>query len=132
MTTQIDRKQIKFLWETNRWDGPLSGHAEYNGQFCYWVCVDEDWKTKVRRYLLYWLTEEEAKYAQDQHEKFQRYVGTHCNHNPDGTRIENGKVHSQEHHSKFYDEFGWQPQESAKKDFTKHLSSDRIVGSFVW
>jgi hypothetical protein len=79
---RIAPSKIRFLWDTNLWDGPLSGTCEYEGRMCYFdIREDRDSHAHRRRsYNLYTLTTKEQRALTKQHELFRRVVGTHCDY----------------------------------------------------
>lgn len=60
-------EDVRLLWHTDYWDGPLAGLAHYNGR-AYWFEVEAfDWDEPPaeRRYLLYSLTDGELAEERD-------------------------------------------------------------------
>jgi hypothetical protein len=73
--------ELKMLWHSNYWDGPLSGMAKYNGEDVWFECCNED-DFGDRLFALYRLSEEDHKELFRQHELFQHHVGFHGDHDP--------------------------------------------------
>jgi hypothetical protein len=79
------KEGIKILWESGRYDGPLSGVLEYNGDKCYFDIKREYYSKEYgynpgRTYWIYKLTEEQWKEISYWHEEFRLHVGTHCDY----------------------------------------------------
>jgi hypothetical protein len=77
---------VRLLWEVDRWDRPLCGLAHHNGRD-YWFEIegfDPDDPPAEFRYFLYPLTDEELEDEREEHRKFQKYVGTHCDYDANG------------------------------------------------
>lgn len=101
---QIPRSEIRLLWETNHWDGVLSGYAEWKGTLYYFTLQDQNSDREglwYRRYDVIPLTEKEKEQARKAHAAFQKYVGTHCDLDELGER--KGEVRPKVEWSKFYD-----------------------------
>ena len=71
---------LEMLWETDRYDCPLTGFATHNGDLC-WFEID-DWDEYDTEYNLYKLTYGQAQTEQSRHAMFQELVGYHCDHVP--------------------------------------------------
>lgn len=90
--TRVMRRNVKTLWETNRWDGPLSGLCQYRGQHYRFFCFNDlechGRKTR-RKYAMRLLEPEEIADVMKRWKDFRDAVGEHCDY-IDGTwkRIE--------------------------------------------
>jgi hypothetical protein len=74
---RVLKKSLNPLWETNRWDGPLSGFCLYRGLPHYFKAhADYD----LRKATLHPLSEESFAYHKAQHEEFREHVGEHCDY----------------------------------------------------
>jgi hypothetical protein len=108
--------RVKMLWHSGYWDGPLSGYVSLDDVPGYWVdCIDEDYNphqesiepecirecTKYkggrkcclilydRLYLVYKLDEQQKEIILNNHDLFQKYVGTHADYDSQGQRHHN-------------------------------------------
>lgn len=117
--------KIKIIWETDRYDGPLSGVCEFEGSRHYFNIIDEMDKNnkdkenlfgcRLRLFGIYKLTESEMSSVIYWHNEFRKYVGTHT----DYTETK-GKVHPQSSHHKFYDAY-------KKREKRLMLTNDKLV-----
>jgi hypothetical protein len=104
-------KNIKFVYHSGYWDGPLSGVCEYLDERYWFKCVHDYQDTTekcldMRIYALHQLTTEEWRNKDYWHSLFEKHVGSHTSYDKDGNRA--GEVHPADNHHKFYEE--------AKKD----------------
>lgn len=93
----------KILWHNSYWDGPLNGVCEVNGTKCYFQSLEfwhdnntyppedspeyEDFiQPWDRRFLVFRLTDEQFRYLEDRHKKFQTMVGMHTTYDENGKR----------------------------------------------
>ena len=90
------------LWHCGFFDAPLSGICLFEERIC-WFEIDGDPHDNAD-YLLYDLTDAEARHELTSHLLFERYVGLHtCNHaSLDGKR-QHGAVRPQASWDQFYD-----------------------------
>ena len=77
-------EKVKILWEAGRYDGPLSGILEYNGDKCFFE-MKRDYGGRLsfkvgRTYNIYKLTPEQWDIISYWHKEFNLHVGTHCNY----------------------------------------------------
>ena len=79
---------VKPLWETNRYDGPLSGVCFYNDKPFYFDTKDVQNETDHRKYLLHPLSDETFQALEEERQTFKDLVGEHCEYNPDWTRVD--------------------------------------------
>ena len=112
-----EQPDLEMLWHCGFYDHPLNGVAKYNGEYVWFdIIYDED--DYADDYDIYKLSEEDIAYEKAIHEKFQRNVGYHCDHEP--------KVHKEfEGKSKtLFDEFyNWVEKlkkDKPRKDYTKN------------
>lgn len=106
----VKLEDVKMLWHSGYWDGPLSGIAVYDGKK-YWFEIvreimggNEDEFYRTRLFALIKLSPEELAYEEENHERFRKYVGHHTDYDEEGKRAV-GKVHPQSMHKKFYDNY---------------------------
>ena len=75
---------VALLWDSDYWDGPLSGLAAFDGSE-YWFSAEwdadrDDWSVP-RRYVLRPLTPDELRVEWARHRQFEQFVGTRfCHH----------------------------------------------------
>lgn len=103
------------LWHCGYWDGPLSGVVLIEERLC-WFQHHGDELADHRDYLVYDLTDEEARHVVTEHLLFEQYVGVHtCNHvTLDGKR-QVGLLHPQEGWGRFYQ----RPEGRKDRDYTE-------------
>ena len=118
----FSREKWKFLWENDRWDGPLAGVCEVEEEKYYFLyqddiihklteeeirkMFDEDWEPPWwRRFYLVSLSDEEWKEEIQRHDDFCKYVGEHTDYNENGCRRW-GELKPYSEHHKFYDKYG--------------------------
>jgi len=87
-----EQPDLKMLWHSGYYDGPLSGMAEYNGEMVWFQCnwsypPIEDIHNIIetdshRRYALYRLSDEDREEL-CRHQMFRDMVGYHSDHDPD-------------------------------------------------
>jgi len=109
-TPKVPEKDVKFLWENDRWDGPLNGMCLYKDKKMWFECAGED-DDRYRRYILIELTPDELAKEEKWHNLFREKVGTHTEYE-NGKR--SGKVKSHETHHEFYDEYNKVKDEMGK------------------
>jgi len=94
-TTKYLRSDVKWLYHTSFYDGPISGMCRVNGEELWFQIFEECNITDAdnnpvcgfyRRYLLYRLTPESSAEEQRRHAIFEEYVGTHCTYDSEGKR----------------------------------------------
>lgn len=75
---------IKMLWHSGYWDGPLSGMCLYNGKKYWFDCEvmehDDNNDAGIRKYGLYELSDEEVDYEEWWHNLWRFLVGHHCDY----------------------------------------------------
>jgi hypothetical protein len=74
----IDKRKIQFLWETNRWDGPLSGIAIYHGDLCFWQCTNPDKSLEERVFELFHIPKDLIEDVYCKWNIFKITCGSHC------------------------------------------------------
>lgn len=123
---RIDFDEITLLWHCAYWDGMLSGVCLYQGEKCYFTLVSEDISPEgemSRDFILFKLTEEQARTHTERHELFRKYVGTHTDYDSEGKRSL-GATHPQSEWHKYYDvEKTWRPIT---------LGKEAVLGWFRW
>lgn len=89
--------EMKKLWHLGYYDGPISGVCEFLNNKCYFDVIEywdennsypdqddpeyEDFSPPwSRRYLIYYLSDEQFEKLRIKHEKFQRMVGLHTDY----------------------------------------------------
>ena len=114
------REKWKFLWENDRYDGPLEGVCEVEGKKYYFLFHDDHWyklskedmnKVMNEELSLLWtrsfyladLSEEQWEKEIKRHEDFCKYVGTYCNYNENGCLLDSDPKPEWQ---KFYDIYG--------------------------
>jgi hypothetical protein len=100
-------KDVKLIYHSGFWDGPLSGVCEYQDKRYWFKCVHDyqDHSEKIldmRIYGVYELTPKEWENEIHWHTLFQKHVGMHTEYDDAGSRSY-GKVGPQKDHHKFYD-----------------------------
>lgn len=134
-------KEMRKLWHSGYWDGPLSGMCLIDGQKCWFECIDE-WGNHnsypeddeefeqpwYRRFLIWKLTDQQQTEIEKRHAKFQRMVGTHCDYDDEGHR---GHFHyndtvTPESFKQYYEE----AKLEEKIDITPN--DDQIIGWYEW
>ncbi|TQF12896.1 hypothetical protein FJV41_26625 [Myxococcus llanfairpwllgwyngyllgogerychwyrndrobwllllantysiliogogogochensis] len=77
---RLRSEEVKLLWVSNFWDGPLEGMAEYRGERCFYVVAEQELiaaRDEMRRWVLYRLTPEQLGEEERWHALFVRHVGAH-------------------------------------------------------
>jgi hypothetical protein len=138
-------QEMRKLWHSGYWDGPISGMCLIDGQKCWFDLIEEwsdnnhypsetdgvdaDWEQPwYRRYLVWKLTDEQQAEIERRHAKFQRMVGTHCDYDDSGSR---GHFHyndtvTPETFKQYYEESKLeQPMDLTPND-------DQIIGWYEW
>lgn len=72
---QIPFEQVEILWETDYYDGPLSGVLLYQDEK-HWFECEGAVTNRDRYYLIYKLSPDQIKAEEERHEYFQKYTGT--------------------------------------------------------
>jgi len=126
----IDFYELEILWETNRWDGPTAGVAEYKDQWLYFGMKEEEeynWRIdgsfefegkdhditkwdRVRTFTLYDVPVDVKHLLEKEHRRFEKYVS------------KDGVLRSYSNHRKFYDN---------KKDIEGLIIEDWIIGEAI-
>ncbi len=132
---------IKWLWNTNYYDGPLEGMMEIKstGQRVWAFWIDEtEWTEQcgpeqddhelivVRFFGLYELTPEQQKSEEYWHELFRLCVGEHCDYEEDGKTRKNVKAGYSNESFKFF--YTRSDMDREKLDLTK----SELIGWFEW
>lgn len=100
-------EDVKTVYEDDYYDGPLSGHAWYQGKYCYYKLdvIDDD---GTRIYNLYSMSRLETIIQLANRCLFQDIVGLHCT-----TGLE-GKVDTGLYYRAFYND-----------EYIKHIRNER-------
>ena len=80
---RIPAEEVRLLWVSDFWDGPLEGIAEYRGERCLYVVAEPDRigaPDEERSWVLYRLTDEQLREQERWHALFVKYVGGHFDH----------------------------------------------------
>lgn len=102
----IDKAEIRLLWDSNYWDGPLSGMALYQGRkHAFDMASDREWEhenpddeddiggiSKPRMYHLYHLSDEEIEIETNRHRIFEEYCGRHTSYDENGAHFPKSKM----------------------------------------
>lgn len=83
-TKQVARKDVRYLWHNDYWDGPMSGACLYQGERLWFKIFHEG--VQHRKFVLLRLNENQWKELDFRHLKFQNYVGTHTDYDENGKR----------------------------------------------
>jgi len=127
-----EASNVKLLWHNGFWDGPLDGVCEYEGRRHAFSIVVSSMNARDRIYVVTELASEQLAALEEQHARFQQYVGTHTDYHyaAAGQCSRNiGALKPQSEWSKFYN----QPGPAVKKNKTTSPSqppSNRIVAWF--
>ena len=134
MTKTLEKeKDIKLVYHSNYWDGPLSGVCLYKEKQYWFNCVhdyhdktEDNESLDMRIYAIYDLTPIEWEHENYWHNLFVRYVGTHTSYDDNGCR--KGKVGPAKDHHLFYDA----AKEAGEKGIykKKDLTENKLVGYF--
>lgn len=74
-----EQPDLRMLWHSEYWDGPLSGMAEYNGEMVWFECCNDSFDG-LRLFKLYRLSPEQIRSETKRHELFRKHVGWHADH----------------------------------------------------
>lgn len=77
-------ERVEMLWDTNYWDGPTEGIAQFADVKCYFIT--DDTAPIFRKYWLLRLTPEQIVAAETKHQDFQELIGFHCDYGPGNHR----------------------------------------------
>jgi len=140
------KEGIRILWESGRYDGPLSGVLEYQGQKCYFDLKRDYMSRRLskmvgRTYWVYKLTEEQWKEIEYWHEEFRFHVGTHCDYtwNEEKKDLERGfgKFSNDMNYCKemYYDRYSLFAKEARATGGTAHdkiVRKTQTIGWITW
>jgi hypothetical protein len=117
-------EEIRLLWDSDYWDGPLSGLLLLDGRKYWYQMVEEGsepYTEFYRRFAIVELTGEQLAEEEKWHRLFQEKVGRHTDYDAAGKR-NLGSVLPQRTWNEFYDAFKqWQQP---------NYLENRIVGWF--
>lgn len=103
-------REIRLLWHSDYWDGPLSGLLLLDGRKYWFQIAEEDFEPTLtnRHFLIIELTDKQLAEEEKWHRLFQEKVGTHTDYDEVGNR-DLGGVLPRKTRSEFYDAFRqWQ------------------------
>ena len=122
---QIDRKDIKFIWYGNWWDGPIDGMLLYRNRKCWFDMFDKEesatWDNPSQRYLVIELTAEQIETEEYWHNLFVENVGSHMVPDENGVRHKD-RVKPRETWHEFYEPY----KNREQADFSNNL----VLGFF--
>jgi hypothetical protein len=123
---QVSKSEIRLLWHSGYWDGPLSGLLLSQGEKYWFQLADErssyDENILPRRFLIIELLADQLHALESWHEFFQEKVGTHTNYDEAGKRTI-GALKPKELWNEFYEAYAKREQE----DF----SHNEVIGWFA-
>jgi hypothetical protein len=122
--TQIPRENVRLLWHSGFWDGPLSGMLEYDGEHCWFEMFSEnedDEQTWYRRFVILRLSPDQLADENRWHDLFRKHVGGHTDYDSEQKRSHD-TIKSKEQWSQFYDEYKARPEPD--------YSSNLVIGWF--
>jgi hypothetical protein len=122
---RIDREEVRLLWHSDYWDGPLSGMLAYRGEECWFEAVAENdpagrW---CRRFVLLRLSAGQRADEVRWHGLFREHVGHHTDYDDRGGRPV-GSVHPPEKWPGFYDAY--------RRRTPPDYSANAVLGWFEW
>jgi|SRR5579859_979807 len=99
---KVETKEVRLLWHSSYWDGPVDGLLIYKGRK-YWFEMLDDGEVPgdVRRFLIIELSPAELDEEERWHELFRAKVGMHCDYDEAG-KARLGELRPKEMWSEFY------------------------------
>jgi hypothetical protein len=81
-------EEIRLLWHSDYWDGPLSGLLLLDGRKYWFQIADEDFEPNFypRTFVIVELTAKQLAAEEKWHQLFQEKVGTHTDYDEAGRR----------------------------------------------
>lgn len=125
---QISDRDVRLLWHSDYWDGPLSGMLSYRGEKLWFSLVDQADGLRVawyRRFAIVRLRPEELADECRWHDLFRQCVGHHTDYDENGRR-EIGALHPATTHDAFYNSPDWLSR--GDRDYRDRA----CVGWFQW
>ncbi len=122
--TQIPRENVRILWHSGFWDGPLSGMLEYDGDQCWFEMFSEnedDDPTWYRRFAVIQLSPDQLADENHWQDQFRRHVGGHTDYDS-GQERSHDSINPEEQWSQFYEKY----KARAEPDY----SPNRVLGWF--
>jgi hypothetical protein len=116
--SQIPHEDVRYLWFSDFWDGPMSGMALYNGQPYWFEMVEENREYPngfYRRFGLFEMSPEEIEEETRWHNLFREKVGEHTTYNMEGKEV-NAPMKPSEMWKEFYEPY----QKRPKPDYLNH------------
>lgn len=85
--TELNKKNIEFIWITSHWDVHREGLCQYDGNLCYFKIIDneDDFYNNNIKYSIYELTWKEKLHYLKRKKLFEWMVGYHWTY-------KNGKI----------------------------------------
>jgi len=118
---QIKRSDVKLLWHSDYYDGPLSGLLLFNEEK-YWFKAIDGIPGYSQNYIVIRLTPEQLNEEEKWHKLFQDHVGSQTDYDENEKR--KGLVKPQEMWNKFYE---------PRKSYIKlDISNNEVVAWFNW
>jgi len=121
--TKVKRIDLKLLWQSEYWDGPLNGLLSYEGLKYWFQVFDEpnDYSPDVRKFLINELSSEQLREEEQWHELFRQKVGTHTEYDEDG-KGQIGELRPEEEWHEFYDAY--------KNRLVRDFSNNQVISWF--
>jgi hypothetical protein len=121
---KVDFADIRLLWHSAYWDGPIDGMLRYDGRELWFHTVAEpDTREVFRIMVMLELTPEQIREETDWHDLFRRKVGHHTDYDATG-KLRLGQTHPKESHHEFYEPYrSRQPRD---------LSNNEIIAWFEY
>ena len=110
--SQIPREDVRLLWHSGFWDGPLSGMLEHEGEQCWFEMFaenEDDAPTWYRRFAILRLSNDQLKEENRWHDLFRMHVGGHTDYDAEQHRS-HGDINPKEQWSRFYDKYKERPE----------------------
>jgi len=122
---QIDRKDIKFIWYNDWWDGPINGMLLYQNRKCRFDLFDREESVNpgntLQRYIVIELTAEQIETEEYWHALFVEKAGSHMVPDENGIR-QTDRVKPSETWGEFYEPY----KNREKADFSNNF----VIGFF--
>lgn len=133
--TKINFEELKFLFYSDWWDGPVSGLVEYKKQTCWFEVLKEndgsDPENYYRRYLIIELSVEQIDEFEFRQKLFEEKVGRHWT--PDERGICNTRlVKPLETHHEFYDVFNKRKKLICQKILFSDITRFKLLFGFAY
>lgn len=104
----IPRSDVRYLWHSDYYDGPLSGACLWRGNRYWFVCVDmADDERQTRTFHLIDLTPAEWQHEDAKHALFRECVGHHTDYDPVTQESGRSVPCPRDEWQRFYDAYPW-------------------------